>query len=573
MGYQDLLDLIINNYQELSKYNYDAIMVKPLPVTGLYQPRYSTSHESHIAVTGKSMDIFPNLSPYGYFDSTPQDKNLKTFFLLNFPVNIYKSNIKDLISYHKTRNIEQATKDQLDSYNLIADKKKRSDFLKNFLKNLSPKQRREINKLDDEQINEITNTLLNDQSSNESVNATVCAWRGIRGDGSIQLGISNVSKDSPSFLSFRKLFLEGDILVILKRASEFLYDIIGISKDSNIGQSLSTMNGDFLINPDKKYPYDSTVISTNVFIPQNPSNNKKAKNILLYGVPGAGKSRYIKDNYCSDETAIERVVFHPDYTYSDFVGQILPIVNNGQLSYEFTAGPFTSILDKAIKNPDKTYYLIIEELNRGNAPAIFGEIFQLLDRKKSNDPNEGESEYSITNFDIAKYIFSDKEAKIKLPSNLWILATMNTSDQNVFTLDTAFQRRWQMKHIKNDVSSADHAKVNIEGSVISWESFALSVNRIILQANEGASSSEDKRLGAYFATEVELTRELFPEKVLKYLWDDALKLDRERLFKSSITSFDEILSAYDTSGDPIEAVIRDDVFDSMKNYSNSVVSN
>lgn len=103
-----------------------------------------------------------------------------------------------------------------------------------------------------------------------------------------------------------------------------------------------------------------------------------------------GKSHEIKTKYCDDEKYMERVVFHPDYTYSDFVGQILPRVEkdkdgNDKLKYVFTPGPFTKLLKNAQNDPGNYYYLVIEELNRGNAPAIFGEVFQLLDRKDEED--------------------------------------------------------------------------------------------------------------------------------------------------------------------------------------------
>ena len=95
-------------------------------------------------------------------------------------------------------------------------------------------------------------------------------------------------------------------------------------------------------------------------------------NVLLYGVPGSGKSWTIEHEYCKPGSIVERLVFHPDYTYSDFIGQILPAVSeDGQVSYKFAPGPFTSILREAYNNPGKEYILIIEEINRGNAPAIF----------------------------------------------------------------------------------------------------------------------------------------------------------------------------------------------------------
>ena len=177
-------------------------------------------------------------------------------------------------------------------------------------------------------------------------------------------------------------------------------------------------------------------------------------NVLLYGVPGSGKSWTIEHEYCKPESVVERLVFHPDYTYSDFIGQILPTVaEDGQVSYKFTPGPFTNILREAYNNPGKEYILIIEEINRGNAPAIFGEVFQLLDRKvEIRDIDDdgypiGTSEYGITNMNIAEEMYGKdrKTEKVRIPSNLSIIGTMNTSDQNVFTLDTAFQRRWDMR--------------------------------------------------------------------------------------------------------------------------------
>ena len=296
---------------------------------------------------------------------------------------------------------------------------------------------------------------------------------------------------------------------------------------------------------------------------------KGAENVLLYGVPGVGKSHEIQTKYCDDPERMERVVFHPDYTYSDFVGQILPKVENDKLKYEFTAGPFTTLLAKAWNNPGKEYYLVIEEINRGNAPAIFGEIFQLLDRKTEDshryDPSEyGESEYPITNSDIATAVFGDREEKIRIPSNMWILATMNTADQNVFTLDTAFQRRWKLHHMKNDVMSAGHSKTKIEGSEIEWGTFASVINEMVTDYSLEMMSSEDKRLGAYFVKKNELSEEEFPEKVLKYLWDDAFKMKKDAVFDDKFKSLETVIEAYELSEpDKLKAVLRLEVYQKM----------
>lgn len=297
----------------------------------------------------------------------------------------------------------------------------------------------------------------------------------------------------------------------------------------------------------------------------------RAENILLYGVPGVGKSYEIQTKYCDDPERMERVVFHPDYTYSDFVGQILPKVDNDKLKYEFVAGPFTTLLEKAWNNPGKEYYLVIEEINRGNAPAIFGEIFQLLDRKTEDsqryEPSEyGESEYPITNSDIATVVFGDPGEKIRIPSNMWILATMNTADQNVFTLDTAFQRRWKLHHIKNDVMSAGHSKVKIEGTEIEWGTFASVINEIVTDYSVEMMSSEDKRLGAYFVQKNELSNDDFPEKVLKYLWDDAFKIKKEAVFDDKFKSLEAVIETYEISEtDKLRAVLRLEVYQKMLN--------
>ena len=310
-------------------------------------------------------------------------------------------------------------------------------------------------------------------------------------------------------------------------------------------------------------------------------------NILLYGVPGSGKSWTIEHEYCKKDSKVRRLVFHPDYTYSDFIGQILPNVSdNGQVSYKFTPGPFTTILRDAYQNPDKEYILIIEEINRGNAPAIFGEVFQLLDRIKDNSEirhkTVGTSEYGIFNENISKVVYDDPRHKVRIPSNLSIIGTMNTSDQNVFTLDTAFQRRWEMRLIENNFEHVDKklANAQILDTGVTWRTFCTEINDIIVGNNARMTSSEDKRLGAYFVHlqdleyddkmgnltdgEYDSLREKeendalseqekiriaeirtamkqnrkFPEKVIKYLWDDAFKFNREIVF--NITEYQSL---------------------------------
>jgi len=301
--------------------------------------------------------------------------------------------------------------------------------------------------------------------------------------------------------------------------------------------------------------------------------------IIFYGVPGSGKSHEIKQKLETEynipekkqDLFVERTVFHPEYTNADFIGQIMPKLVLGRTDFVFKPGPFTSILKKALCDSANRYVLIIEEINRGNAAAIFGELFQLLDRiedsgkttsheKELNTYGKGWSEYFVMNSEINNYIRGSDDSfdgkaldlngihfsantGIRLPPNLSILATMNTSDQNVFTLDNAFQRRWDMKLIENvfgnskEETNQRNAFVDSEKK-ITWEKFQNAINLKISKMSEdaGLSSMEDKRLGCWFVKAVKqgsdfiIPKDLFAEKVLKYLWDDAFKFCREKVF-------------------------------------------
>ncbi len=274
------------------------------------------------------------------------------------------------------------------------------------------------------------------------------------------------------------------------------------------------------------------------------------KNIILYGVPGSGKSYTLQRDYCNDNSVVEKIVFHPDYSYSDFVGQIMPSVDDsGIVSYKFNPGPFTNILKKAYHNLQIKHVLVIDEINRGNVPAIFGEIFQLLDRLKHDKDGfkKGSSEYAINNMDIANIVHSDKNASIRIPSNLWIIATMNTSDQNVFTLDTAFQRRFSMQLIENSFENVDDDFKNMKilDTDITWQKFCTTINEKIAQNNEGLSSMEDKRLGVYFVNIDDLkSKENFAHKVIKYLWDDVFKFDRNIIFDTKFNTLEAIVKNF-----------------------------
>ena len=303
-------------------------------------------------------------------------------------------------------------------------------------------------------------------------------------------------------------------------------------------------------------------------------------NKYYYGAPGCGKSFHVKkllDDYSVDEKNRFRVTFHPEYSNSDFVGQILPTIvkelqTDGSIKetvkYIFNPGPFTKALIRAYQT-DEMVYLIIEELNRGNASAIFGDLFQLLDRVDDpSEPNFSESQYAITNVNVHKYIYEElasegikyRDNDIIIPSNLTILATMNTSDQNVFTLDTAFKRRWQSEEISNDIEKdTDHKYKSwfVPGTNITWEKFLTKLNNKILDYKVENSTSEDKRLGKYFVNKSCLTETAkvigdctdeannFAYKVLEYIWNDVCKYGQSDWFDTKkYRTLEELLNGF-----------------------------
>lgn len=293
-------------------------------------------------------------------------------------------------------------------------------------------------------------------------------------------------------------------------------------------------------------------------------------NKIFYGAPGCGKS-FIIDKMLNDANVPDdnrfRVTFHPEYSNCDFVGQILPTVekkfndSTGKeedvVKYEVNPGPFTLALERASKTNDMVY-LIIEEINRGNAAAIFGDLFQLLDREKDpSKPNFGVSEYPICNVIINDYLKKEKSAKLVIPSNLTIFATMNTSDQNVFTLDTAFKRRWSFEQISNNIEKdADHKYKGyfVPGTDVTWEKFLTVINKEILKHK---ITSEDKRMGKYFVSkdcltetvfnivDVQVEAEKFAYKVLEYIWNDVCKISKDDWFDTSeLLTLEDLIDAF-----------------------------
>ena len=279
---------------------------------------------------------------------------------------------------------------------------------------------------------------------------------------------------------------------------------------------------------------DNQTLSTNDISPISFSRFSPSQTIF-YGAPGTGKSHTIKEKEDRGLHCI-RTTFHPDTDYSTFVGCYKPHRNKetGDLSYEFVEQAFLEAYKLAWKNPQEEIALVIEEINRGNCAQIFGDIFQLLDRdedgwstypiKADTDICERLAEIAIPGYSetmSARY-GKDKEGYgfMALPPNMSILATMNTSDQSLFPIDSAFKRRWDWQYMPI-ANGGKNWKIVIGTTKFDWWQFIKKIN-----AQIGATtSSEDKKLGYYFckANDGKIDAKIFVGKVLFYLWNDVFK--------------------------------------------------
>ena len=589
---------------------YDGIAVKMLSLSNTLDERES-GNQTHIAITGEQMDIFPYLRASGYFDEEYENRDelLKKYFTLRIPIILLRENYK---------------------------------YLKD-----SDKEYMEKIDFDDSELRVFSHVV-----------------RSRRKNGGEQLQLSFKDYDDVAFIRFRRLIHKDDYLIILKLKGKLEYEFYGIRNRDSIfdNADLSVLNNKFkkinnstFIYPDNICSEDSRnlendiikafkawlregelkdktisnyisginkicnefkedilelkpvgfekfyneIKENNEFQKINQQSNRtlssalikyrefinlqnicfslnKAHNRIVFGAPGTGKSykinKAIKENNLKKLS--KRVTFHPNYTYSQFVGSYKPVskvvVENNEkkeiVAYEFVAGPFLNVLIEALKDENKgiPHVLVIEEINRANPAGVFGDVFQLLDRN-----SDGKSTYTI-NMPNEMKKFVNKELGIDsnnyidelyIPNNMYIWATMNSADQGVYPMDSAFKRRWSFEYIgidknEEELKGKDYEFISLKDkentySLYEWNTVRKAINK---KLKVDGKINEDKLLGPFFLSKTELLRckenqeefdEIFKSKVLMYLYEDILKHKKIDFFIEGVQTLSDVMNAYD----------------------------
>lgn len=589
---------------------YDGIAVKMLSLSNTLDERES-GNQTHIAITGAQMDIFPYLRASGYFDEEYENRDelLKKYFTLRIPIILLRDNYQ----YLKDSDKEDVEK---------------IDF-------------------DDSELRVFSHVV-----------------RSRRKNGGDQLQLSFKDYDDVAFIRFRSLIHKDDYLIILKLKGKLEYEFYGIRNRDSIfdNADLSVLNNKFkkinnstFIYPDNICSEDSRNLANDIikafkawlregelkdktisnyisginkicnefkedilelkpvefekFYNEIKENNEfqkinqqsnrtlssallkyrefinlenicfslnKAHNRIVFGAPGTGKSykinKEIKENNLKKLS--KRVTFHPNYTYSQFVGSYKPVskvvVENNEkkeiVAYEFVAGPFLNVLIEALKDENKgiPHVLVIEEINRANPAGVFGDVFQLLDRN-----SDGKSTYTI-NMPTEMKKFVNKELgfdsnnyidELYIPNNMYIWATMNSADQGVYPMDSAFKRRWSFEYIgidKNEekLKGKEYEFISLKDkdntySLYEWNTVRKAINK---KLKVDGKVNEDKLLGPFFLSKTELLRckenqeefdEIFKSKVLMYLYEDILKHKKIDFFIEGVQTLSDVMNAYD----------------------------
>jgi type II restriction-modification system restriction subunit len=595
-------NILNNEYNiHLNEELIDGVIVKKMAKTNLLSNnKEARSNQTHIAITGNQRDLFPYIySPL--YDEEGKNNN-KNFFVIKANIEIFNTNCnkfdkqkidfkgqkslsEEICIYHRKDNtgyqiqlsmikngdssnfIKFRELIQLNDY-LVIIKNKNSLSYKAFIiesKFLNLYSTRYDSFIEIE--NNVTTFIKsNDIIEGVSNKSKFKLW--LEKIPLAEVTVRNYVKaliDLPHKFRFRDISSVYDIhdLTIIQGYEQYLgqdLEFIDYNKKNNYTPSCAL----------KKYIEFLSEDNKNELITYKIKVDKPHQRIF-FGAPGTGKSyklnqdanQYFGNNY-------KRVTFHPNYMYSNFVGQYKPYPvedNPEKITYKFVPGVLIRQIVEAFDNPDKNYLVIIEEINRANVAAVFGDLFQLLDRS-----NDGESEYSIAvTKELQDYfrneafvkssLFEEIQNKLNdfselyLPHNLYIWATMNSADQGVMPMDTAFKRRWEFTYLgvndaaDNNATEFENYVFEVNGKKYNWETYRREINDRLSKLN----ILEDKLLGPYFLSKNILINEnkayiasVLKNKVLMYLYEDAGRAFRGRLFREgSYNTYSQLCAEFD----------------------------
>jgi len=579
--------------------DYDAVIVKKMAATNVG----AKGHQGHIAITGNQRDMFPSLYSETYLNGLLERS--KSFFTLRVPVTIKKDSIGDMsndercwvsvtnscrkngdiqIEFSKKETDDEKFKSFRDKYvksgdTLVICKKKGELEYDIFL--IKQEKSEIFGKFGDIYFSKGKRvTCINSDifDFSQKMDFESCFLRFIEAldleDDTRRQYYScyeEIEKNFPNSFDLDKGPLENKKQIEVIKESSWFKEYLSRSNENAVGNnSVLAMFADL-----------SSFIS---FF------DLKSEQKILFGAPGTGKSyRIDKEWFFENGTksfglevvsrafnSVYRTTFYPDYDYSLFLGAYKPCKNEkkqDQVLYDYVPQVFVHAYERAWDEYEKNermpipVYLVIEEINRGNCAAIFGDVFQLLDRDK-----EGFSHYGVdADSDLASYLEKKgKSTTLILPPNLHILATMNTSDQSLFPMDSAFKRRfdWEYVAIDYEKSEADF-KVFLDKDgheYFKWLDFIQAVNADIYTVN----NSEDKQLGEFFvkAQDKKVDLDTFCSKVMFYLWDSVYKDEPNY---SNVYFFDHPDANHkDKDGLPLKVTFQS-LFEKNKSFAKDII--
>lgn len=486
-----------------SKTSFDTILIKKLAKTNTIT-HGGAANQTHIALTGLEMDIFPYLQNYSYLVSSERNGNFKRRFILELPIVLLSNNI-----------------------------------------------------------NYLAGAILEEE--NKIIESYTTSARSRRGDNSQQVEVSYIEEDESNFVNFRRQLFTGDYIIFLKYYRQPKYIVLGIKDNDGPNYLLDHLKGlsieekvdpthVTITEPDNR----SSLINERKSSYENPTLNKitdlleRNPNLILYGPPGTGKTYYINQLKKYFDYS-EIITFHQSYSYEQFVEGITAKVeeSTGQLTYTIEEGLFRNISEFARNNSEMKVALFIDEINRGNISKIFGELITLIEKSK----REKEEEETLVKLPYSKENFT-------VPKNLYIIGTMNTSDRSVALIDIALRRRFSFFEITPDFTFFDLANDKVKNTIQAIKNINLVIKKTIdkehvignsyffslLNKNDGELDEQIKYIWVYQI--LPLLQEYFytnPKTITDTL--GLLVLDSEQRFSFSINyeiSNEDLLNTIET---------------------------